>query len=468
MSAFNFSAIAVALNRAEAPGQPTAILAQELPLYEVEFAALEFTEESRLRAADWAVLALAESLGEVSPRLVDEYLGLGEVVSEAIIRRLLGDNLLQQHAIAPVKSEGGMQEFLRQFMATRSFLSHATTASQEPEKKQSLARKLHNSPAPTTPLCKLSYAGGEALLRGTMLQQRTRKARLLFLAEPLLFISVEDEKQQRNTAFKRQRPLPPEDVPKSLRSLDNILSLPATRRREACGIAASLPGLSGQLQQIAPGSQWEVRKATHRAGGKLQPMSMKLILAAFPSGTELYWRSFLQQGTRLQDCPQLDASKLIETDFVHPGRLLTAINSHLPPADSTRLRNDGAYEMACEAHLLINLSGNSDRPADGWMQAIYEHWHAGLRIHPTPVDNHAAHQAFFAFLQRSDAALRKNFDATCAAMSEHLAGYWRWQQNLPSPEEAAIHLWSQPELRAALCMRRLQRDLVTPYAEQEN
>lgn len=468
MSAFNFHAIAATLSRAGSPGHPTAILAQELQLYEVEFAALEFTEESKLRAADWAVLALAQSLEEVSPRLVDEYLGLGEVVSEAIVRRLLGDNLLQQHAIPPVKSEGGMQEFFRQFMASRSFFSHVTTATQEPVKQQTQARKLHDSPAPTTPLCQLSPTGGEALLRGTMLQQRTRKARLLFLAEPLLFISVEDEKQQRNTAFKRQRPLPPEDVPKSLRSIDNILSLPASQRLEACGIAASLPGLRGQLQQITPGSQWEVRKATHRAGGKLQPLTVKLVLAAFPSSTELYWRSFLQQGIRMQDCPQLDASKLIEADFVHPGRLLAAINSHLPPPGSTRLRNDGAYELACEAQMLINLSGKSDRPADGWMQSMHEHWHAGLRIHPTPFDNNAAHQAFFAFLQRSDAALRKDFDATCAAMSDHLTGYWSWQQNLPSADEAAIHLWSQPELRAALCMRRLQRDLVTPYAEQEN
>ena len=84
-----------------------------------------------------------------------------------------------------------------------------------------------------------------------------------------------------------------------------------------------------------------------------------------------------------------------------------------------------------------------------------------------PADGEAARQAFYAFLSRSDAALRRDFDATCAAVAASLATYWGCDHGLPSADEAAVTLWPQVTLRAALCMRRLQRDLVSPYATEE-
>ena len=101
MSALDFHAIEASLHDAGAPGVPTAILAREVPLYEVEFAALECAEERKLRSADWATLALARALGRISPALVDEYLGLGDTVSEAAVHRLLGDQLLQHFQAEP-------------------------------------------------------------------------------------------------------------------------------------------------------------------------------------------------------------------------------------------------------------------------------------------------------------------------------------------------------------------------------
>jgi hypothetical protein len=465
MSALNLDVIAASLHGAGAPGMPTAILAREVPLYEVEFAALEFAEESKLRSADWAVLALARSLGQVSPALVDEYLGLGEDVSEAIVNRLLDDQLLQQGSAAPAQAEEGILGFVKQLLTSMPFFGGAEAPTQS---QPSQARKLHVSRASISPLCQLSGLGSAALQRGAILQRRVRPVRLLFLGEPLLFIKVEDERQQRNTQYQRQLPLPPEEVPSLLRTLDSTLSLPVEQRMEACGIGSSVAGLNGHLVRIVPGSQWEVRKVSHRVNGKQQPLAVTLVLAAFPSSTEgLFWRSFLQHGTRMQDCPQIEANQLIKTNVRHPDRLLAAVRSNLPLPAGTRLRGDGAYELVCGTECLINLIGESDQPCDVLLPVQFGQWQAGLRIHAMPVDSDAARHAFYAFLRRNNAALRQNFDEACEEVADSLSVYWGRHHGLPSADEAAINLWPQVELRAALCMRRLQHDLVLPYAAQE-
>ena len=61
MSAHDLQAIAASLYQAGVTSNPTAILARELELFEVEFEALECMQESELRSADWAVLALARA-----------------------------------------------------------------------------------------------------------------------------------------------------------------------------------------------------------------------------------------------------------------------------------------------------------------------------------------------------------------------------------------------------------------------
>ena len=84
-------AVAASLADAGAPGLPTVVLAREVPVLEVEFAGLEFAVEAKLPASDWATLALARALGQMSPADVDAYLGLGEDVSEGLARRLVDE-----------------------------------------------------------------------------------------------------------------------------------------------------------------------------------------------------------------------------------------------------------------------------------------------------------------------------------------------------------------------------------------
>lgn len=464
MSAHDLQAIAASLYQAGVTGNPTAILARELELFEVEFAALECMRESELPSADWAVLALARALGQISPVLVDEYLGLGDTVSEAIVHRLLGDQLLQQDSAEPAQADEGLLSFARHLLTSRLFGG----ASRVPPTVPTRARKLRVSRASDSPLCRLSDLGHMALERGTIPQRRVHKARLVFLAEPLLFIRVEDDRQQRHTARHRQPSLPPQEVPPSLRTLDSSLSLPADERMAACGIGISVAGLSGQLVRIVPGSQWEVRRLSRRVGGQHQPQTATLVLAALHATPgELRWSVFLRYGGQAQACPQIDAAQLIDAEARHPAGLLTAVQSELRLPADTLLRGDGAYQVPCDSEQMIHMLGEVDRPCDTRLWARLDRWHAGLRVHAIPADGEAARQAFYAFLSRSDAALRRDFDTTCAAVAASLAAYWGRDHGLPSADEAAMNLWPQVGLRAALCMRRLRRDLVSPYAAEE-
>ncbi|MDN7726657.1 hypothetical protein [Burkholderia gladioli] len=468
MNAIHLHKIAASLYDAGINGIPTAILAREVPLYEVEFEALECVQESKLRPADWAVLALARAMGRISPVLVDEYLGLGATVSEVIVHRLLADQLLQLDNDAPAQVDTGLLALTRHLLTfgrVASKPSDASTSTSAP----TAARKLHRSWASDSPMCRLSDLGTIALERGAIPQRRVHKARLVFLAEPLMFVNVVDDKQQRHTARHRLAPLPPGGLPLSLRTLDDSLSLPAEQRMAVCGIGASVPGLGGEFVRIVPGSQWEVRHVARRVDGKQQTQSAALVLAALHSTSdELRWRTFLQLGTRTQACSQINAVSLIDAQVQHPAGLLAAVRSDLPLPADTPMRNDGAYELPCDSEQMISMIGGADRPCDSLLPALLGPWHAGLRIHAVPVDRQAARQAFYAFLSRSDAALRRNFDATCAEVAARLADYWGSDHGLPSADEVAINLWPQVGLRAALCMRRLQRDLVSPYAPEDH
>lgn len=464
MSAPDLQAIAASLYQAGVTSHPTAILARELDLFEVEFAALECMQESELRSADWAVLALARALGRISPVLVDEYLGLGDTVSEAIIHRLLGDQLLQQESAEPAQASEGLLSFAKHLLKSRLFGGAAPVPPTAPTQ----ARKLRVSRASDSSLCRLSDLGHMALERGAIPQRRVHKARLVFLAEPLLFIRVEDDRQQRHTARHRQPSLPPQEVPPSLRTLDSSLSLPADERMAACGIGTGVVGLSGQLVRIVPGSQWEVRRLSRRVDGQHQPQTATLVLAAlYTTPGELRWSAFLRHGGQAHACPQINAAQLIDDRARHPAGLLAAALSELPLPADTPLRGDGAYEVSCDIEQMIHMLGDVDRPSDTLLRAWLDPWHAGLRVHAMPADGEAARQAFYAFLSRSDAALRRDFDTTCAAVAASLADYWGSDHVLPSADEAAENLWPQVGLRAALCMRRLQRDLVSPYAAEE-
>lgn len=464
MSAPNLHAIAASLYAAGIPGDPTAILARDLDLFEVEFAALEFVQESELRPADWAVLALARAMGRISPLLADEYLGLGDTVSEAVVHRLLGDQLLQEDGAEPARTDEGGLSFAKHLVMSRLFGATPPGQAAAPTR----ARKLRASRALGSPLCRVSDLGSMALERGTIPQRRIHKARLLFLAEPLLFIRVEDDRQQRHTARHRPPPLPPQDVPPSLRTLDSSLCLPADERMASCGIGAGVAGLSGQLVRIVPGTQWEVRRLTRRVDGQHRTQTATLVLAAFHAVPgELLWRVFLRHGSQAQACPQVNAAQLIDPRWQHPASLMAAVHEALPLPVETPLRDDGAYEVPCDSGQMTAMLGDADRPCDTLLHARIDAWHAGLRVHAVPADAEAARQAFYALLSRNDAALRRDFDTTCAEVASQLSAYWGRDQVLPSPDEAAVNLWPQAGLRAALCMRRMERDLISAYADKE-
>jgi hypothetical protein len=315
----------------------------------------------------------------------------------------------------------------------------------------------------------LSTGGAHALDRGAVAQRRVRPARLLFLAEPLLFLGVVDEKRQRHTQHRRPRPLEPEHVPGAFQVLDATFALPPGERLKACGIEASIRGFPGQFVGIVPGAQWEVRQMERRSNKGREVQMALLVLAAFPSSDadEITWRAYLRQQDQTQDCPHIDAARFLQADLRSLSSLLNVIKSDgaLPTRES--LRGDGAFDLRCDERLLPSLLGEADRPHDTFLPALAPGWRVGLRAHATPTDIHAARAAFYDFLRRRDANLRRDFDGTCAEVAANLISYWSENPGLPSADEAAINLWARAELRAALCMRRRHRDLVAPYEPME-
>lgn len=470
MRAPELKAIAGGLAEAGAPGLPTVVLAREVPLMEVEFAALEFAEDAKLPSADWAALALARALGGISPSDVDAYLGLGEAVSEGLVGRLLEEALLEEqpgeNAALPPTEEFGVGGFLLRLFGQKALPVEPVSA---PSRTTTAARKVRESRASTSPVCRLSTGGAQALERGAVSRRRVRPARLLFLAEPLLFLGVVDEKRHRHAQHRRPTPLEPERVPEALRVLDATFALPPNDRLAACGIGDGIRGFPGQFVGIVPGTQWEVRQFERRGSkGREQQMAL-LILAAFPSldAEGLHWRAFLRQQDQTQDCPHADAARFLQPELRSLASLMTNIAADAALPETDALRGDGAFEFRCDHALLPVFLGDADRPADTFIPAVATGWWVGLRTHAMPSDTEAGRAAFYELLSRRDAALRRDFDGTCADVATSLISYWGENPGLPSADEAANQLWARTELRAALCMRRRYRDLVAPYEIEE-
>lgn len=470
MRAPELKTVAVGLATAGAPGLPTVVLTREVPLFEVELAALEFAEEAALPASDWATLALTRALGEMTPADLDGYLGLGEAVSEGLVRRLVDDGLLEERldekavTLPPPAEPSGIAGFFRRLFGASA--PPAARAAPEP-RIATAARKVRESRASTSPTCRLSTAGSRALERGAVARRRVRPARLLFLAEPLLFLGVMDEKRQRYTQHRRAVPLEPEDVPEALRVLDATFALTPAERLAACGIEKGIRGFSGQLVGIVPGAQWEVRHLERRGNKGREHQMGVLVLAAFPSSDAdgLTWRAYLRQQDQTLDCPHVDTARLLRTELRSVRSLLTTIEADVTLPAPDALRTDGAFELRCDSEALLGLLGESDRPDDTFVPASTEGWWVGLRAHARPLDIEAGRAAFYEFLLRREAALRRDFDGTCADVATSLSSYWGESHGLASADEAATHLWARAELRAALCMRRRHRDLVAPYAD---
>lgn len=469
MSEPNLTDVMNLLKRAGSAVSPTAILVREIPIYEIEFSELEFTEETKLPLSDWAVLALARALGQMSPNDVDAYLGLGETVSEGLVHRLLGSGLLD----AP-----GNEKAAQNPMGL-GWLTRWVTESDVPANRKSThAHKLHESCAAATPECHLSLAGSRALELGVVVLHRVRSARLLFIADPLLFIGIADEKKQTYATHQRTRPLEPGNVPKSFHMLDTVFALPPGERFTTCGIEANIPGIPGHLVGIIPGSQWEVRPSVLRVQRQSEVASKPeivqrtalLALAAQPSSREkrLDWQVYLRQpdGKRhLEWAPEVN--RIFHDDLGS----MSAFLGTLEPGDirptQKDLRDDGAFDLRCDTDALLLLMGETAEPADTSLPVTMGDWHGWLRIHAAPSNSEAGRGAFYAFLQRQNARLRQDFDCTCAEVADNLNAYWGLNLKLPSADEAANKLWEHVALRAALCKRRLHEDLVVPYESAE-
>lgn len=473
MNGAELKAIAIELVAAGAPALPTIILVREVPLFEIEFAALEFAEEAKLPASDWAVLALARALGQVTPADVDAYLGLGEAVSEGLVHRLRDEGLLQERE--PAASDGddkgrdtGLAAFFRRLLGAES---RDTDGNASAPRGATLARRLLESRAGTAPVCVLGPGGERALERGAVTQRRVRPARLVFLDEPLLYLATVDEKRHRFAQHRRPPPLEPDRVPESLRLVDVTMGITPAERVLACGIGDRLRGFGGQLVGVVPGEQWEVRPVARRDRGTDGPdrRTALLVVAAFASSDAegLRWRVYVRHNERMQDCPHVDPVRLLEPKLFSLSGLLDAVampHTHVPPA--TALRSDGAFGLRCGADALALHLGETDRPDDTFSCGAALRWTIGLRTHAVPTDAAAARVAFFAFLRRRDSELRNAFDGTCASVAAALTAYWRESAAVPSPDEAAQELWGTAELRAALCARRVRADLVDAYEER--
>ncbi|MBK6575951.1 MAG: hypothetical protein IPG17_07110 [Sandaracinaceae bacterium] len=464
-------AVAASLADAGAPGLPTVVLAREVPVLEVEFAGLEFAVEAKLPASDWATLALARALGQMSPADVDAYLGLGEDVSEGLARRLVDEGLLEERDDAPPLAQpaavdSGIGGFFRRLFGSN--VAPAETLA-SPVRLTTAARKLRESRASTSPLFRLSAGGAQALERGAVAQRRVRPARLIFMAEPLLFLGVVNEKTQKHTQHRRAKPLEPDRVPEAFRVLDATFGLPGAERAAACGIGESIRGFPGQFVGIDPGTQWEVRQLERRNNGRQEQQLALLIIAGFPSSDAdgLHWRAYLRQQEQTQDCPHLAAPQLLGQNLCGLSNLLSTLEADVQLPAPSALRGDGAFSLPCDGALLPSLLGDADSPEDTFLPALAPNWWVGIRAHAMPSSLEAGREAFYAFLHRRDASLRRDFDGTCANVATSLITYWGQNPGLPSVDEAAMNLWRRAELRAALCMRRRHRDLVTPYEREE-
>jgi hypothetical protein len=468
--------LAQALLKAGAPDLPTAILTREVPAYEIEFGALMFHEDVELPASERAVMALTQALSKAAPADVDSYLGVGPTVAEALVQRLLGRRLLRLPNPAVTAISTVVNWLVERLLALLRRLFRRSAPPEKNIAEELKARKVRESRGAVAPVCELSTAGTIALSRGTVLQTRTLPARLLFVAEPLLYLETVDEKRTRYAQHRRARPLAPELVPEPFTRIDSILGLPPAERISACGIERQVQGFKGALVGAREGAQWEVREAGLGGAGRRNAdnsggpsrQSALLVLAALPSSDRgIQWRVFLRWHGRVLDCARCDPMKFLATSLrTHRGLLAAVDATSLEMPLPQTLRADGVLDLSCNETQLPRFLGDSDRPDDTFLVANVEGWHqAGLRARARPANSAALRAAFYEFLGRRDGALRVDFDATCLAVATMLREHWGAQADYPSAHEVAMNLWVVPRFRAAMCMRRLAADLVDPYVQ---
>lgn len=450
----------------------TVLLFRRVPSFEVEFAALEMEDELDLTAWDEAVLALAAARGAVTPHDVDTYLGLEEELSAAIVENLAAEELLAQaQAQAPAPAWGGWAQnpyagWIQQFGRLAGWGGSAGTS----PRRATQARLLKDSGAPDAPLHVLTEAGTAALARGRRTVRFRTQARLVLWGSPLRFIDVESERNRRHGRYHRDDPLRPEDVPPVFRTIDDVLALPPAERLQRIGIESSIPGLRGRLVGVSPdsrptligvepGKTWEVRRLPEHRDGLL-------VVAGFASSMPegLVFRTLIGSDRALRDDPYLPAQSLVDMAPVTSRGLCSALRARGHAADLPAAH--GSFPVRVPADAIGPLLGHGEVPTDTFVpvEGLIPNWSAALRVRALPADRAAAERAFFTLLGRRRAALRVHLERACEETAAALRAFWTEPFEPPSLDAVLEELWRSRDLRSVLCERRLEADLVTPYA----
>ncbi|MCL2823425.1 MAG: hypothetical protein FWD57_05480 [Polyangiaceae bacterium] len=475
--------IASAIAKAGAPGIPCVLLTRDADIFEVDFPGLEFAIDSEITGSDRATMELAKALVRLSPADIQSFLGLDAPISERLVRRLLDEGLLEECVDNPIPeyvvpdsespNDGVVGFFKRLFVPNPGpigLILGGLPSAVTPPRAKTTARQVRKPTAATTPLCCLGLGGRKALELGTVKRRVVRPARLLFIAEPFLFVGIEGtgiDTASEWSPVQRPTPLRGDRIPSPFRDFDTAFARHPDDRLRTCGIGSSLGSFAGQFVGIDPGKRWEVRQFAIPYASETDPISPQFVIAGFPSSdpSGLFWQAFTWLPTQTHSC-QTDASSFLDPKLQTLASLLSTVRSDSPIPAANTLR-DNAFSLRCDSQAIRHSIGLGLRPEEAFVQATAPPWRVGIRTRAVPANAEAARAAFYEFLRRREDALRRDFDGTCAIVASNLIRYWGMDPGLPSADEAAHDLWHRIDLRAALCRRRYHRDLIAPYENEE-
>lgn len=410
------SAAAIAKDIARVTAMPPVVMSvRTLQRYEVSISSVDVVEETTLPKLDRAILSLVAAQGRSSAMDVRAWLGVGEDVSLLAVRRLIDEGLLEESAPGPVSP--------------------------------TLATPAEPVTLPAMRTLVLSARGAESLAMAKRIAVRRVPIKLVFWEEPLWLVDVP---QVARSADKTGKRLEPNEVPETLRRLDDVLALPPPERERAIGLPEHVPGV-GKIAGLSPNAQFEVRKT------KLGPDTLAGVAHDRTSPLIAFIGSPRREMVR---CAGLDAAlgKAGVTDSAIK-RVLEAQGCTTVPG---RPELTPAMLVTADETGLPALCGETDAPDEGWVSK----GRLAVRVRALPADSPAALAAYVEFLCRRLIALNRDLDGTLTSTWRELASFWG-EPDRPMPDRAAIRgaLWTRHAARGALCTARLASDLVEPYAE---
>jgi len=456
MSAIRFDAIAETVSRMGIA--PSVLHVRRVPTYEVTFDALQFLVEEKLPAPDLAVLGLLDALGVATADDVRTYLGLGFEVSDALLRLLIKEGLIQQQGAASAETEE--DSLWTRVKALLGLASPPPPASRRPTQ----ARRVELlDPTATGPNLELTEKGRDVLGAGLHPRVVERPCRMVLWADPPHVARAISEGKQRFASDNKKPPLPPGDVPEPLRRLDELFALPVNERMTALGLGERLRGVEGRILGVVPNRQWEVRPAPWER--------VNLMVVAGFESSDLggwVWRTFVGSEQHLELYPRLEATVLGVN--LEPALLQAQATGLLSGEPGVPTRGRGAFRLRCQAATILELMGRSDQPRDCWLSlggADATGWQSALLVRGLAVSEQDAHLAMVELLSRHENSARRDLRETARQVWTLLESYWEEPGALAPPTERWLmeQLWLRPVMRKAVCAARLEDDLVKPYRE---